>query len=155
MINRFSGRENAISYHSKVRNSLLVAIRQSSWIVETIRRRVLSSFALFGVSVRNFYTCSHIRIHTSLKVMPSAHRNLAAVEFTFIFNASFLCLFARCLSGVAPAKVIKFPVGICGEDKIPDRERKKIYEHPCHVRPAMSSQDNQYGRKTKNHCQQD
>ena len=65
-----------------------------------------------------------------LKLAPSLHRDLRAIEFALVLNPGFLGLLARCLASVAPGKVVELPEGVHGEDEIPDREREEVDEHP-------------------------
>jgi hypothetical protein len=70
---------------------------------------------------------------TLLKVTPPFHGDLATIELAFIFNASLLDFFTTRLAGITPTKIIKLPVCVCWQDKVPDGERDEVDQHPCHV----------------------
>ena len=90
---------------------------------------------------------------TSFKVVPSPHRDLAAVKFSLVFQARLLGLFARRLARVAPAEVIKLPVRVRREHEIPNGERKQVDEHPRDVGPSVGRHDDENGGQTQNEGQ--
>lgn len=57
-----------------------------------------------------------------LKLSPSFHGDLGAIEFTLVLDTSFLGLLARCLSSISPRKVVEFPECVGRKNEIPDRE---------------------------------
>jgi len=94
--------------HSSDIRELLICIRSSalpSWISCWLR---LPALVLIPQS------------SLLLKFAPSLHGNLAAVEFTLVFNASLLRLFSSRLTSVTPTEVVKFPVSVDWKDEVPD-----------------------------------
>jgi hypothetical protein len=87
---------------------------------------------------------------TLLEIAPPLHRDLTTVKLAFIFNACLFGLFSRCLPCITPAEIVELPVRVCREDKVPDRERDQVDEHPEDVGEAMSRQDDKDSWKTKN-----
>jgi hypothetical protein len=67
---------------------------------------------------------------TFLEIIPSLHSDLAAIEFSFVFNTSLLGLFSSGLSSVSPREVIELPVCIGRKHKIPNWQREQVYQHP-------------------------
>lgn len=49
---------------------------------------------------------------TLLEVAPSFHRDLATVKLSLVLDPSLLRLLSRRLPGIAPAEVVKLPVGV-------------------------------------------
>jgi hypothetical protein len=86
----------------------------------------------------------------SLKLSPSLHGNLAAVEFALIFDAGLFRLFIGRLSRVTPRKVVKLPERVHWKNKVPDRERQEVDKHPHDVGPRMRRNDDQHRGKTQN-----
>ncbi|POR38223.1 hypothetical protein TPAR_01575 [Tolypocladium paradoxum] len=54
----------------------------------------------------------------ALKLCPSLHGDLAAVEFALVLDAALLGLFPGRLTGLAPREVVKLPKGVSDEDKL-------------------------------------
>lgn len=86
--------------------------------------------------------------------MPPAHRNLAAVEFALVFETSLLSLLACRLASITPAEVVELPECVRRKNKIPDRQRQQVDEHPRDIRPAVSCDDDENGGKTENQGKQ-
>lgn len=68
-----------------------------------------------------------------LKLAPSLHGDLGAVEFTLVLNTSLLRLLTRSLSSISPREVVKFPECVGRKDKIPEWEREQVDQHPNDV----------------------
>lgn len=78
-----------------------------------------------------------------LKITPPLHRNLAAIKLTVLVMAAFaraLELAGR-LAGVAPGEVVEVPVGVDGEDEVPDGQGDEVDEHPGDVGDAVGGYD--------------
>jgi hypothetical protein len=87
--------------------------------------------------------------------MPPSHRDLATVKLSFVLKTPFLSFLASCLSSVSPTEVVKLPVCVGWQYKVPDWQRKKINEHPRYIRPSVSSEHNQDCRQTENKRKKD
>lgn len=59
-------------------------------------------------------------VQTFLKIAPSLHGDLAAIELSFVLNASPFDLLSCSLSGVAPAEIVKLPVCVDRKNEIPN-----------------------------------
>jgi len=86
---------------------------------------------------------------TSLKVVPSLHRDLATVKFTFVLQTRLLRLLSCRLPCIAPTEVVKLPVRVRREHEIPYGERKQVDKHPCDIRPSVSGDNDEYGRQSQ------
>ena len=65
-----------------------------------------------------------------LELGPALHGDLAAVELAHVLDTGLLRLLAGGLPRLAPREVVELPEGVGGQDKVPDRERKQVDEHP-------------------------
>lgn len=90
----------------------------------------------------------------TLKLGPSFHRNLAAVEFTLILDSSLLHLLVRGLSSITPREIVKLPERVGGQDKVPNREGDQVDQHPDDVRPRVSSDNDKDRGETENQSKQ-
>jgi hypothetical protein len=99
--------------------------------------------------------CTIIIGPTSFEVMPPSHRDLATVKLSFVLKTPFLSFLASCLSSVSPTEVVKLPVRVGWQYKVPDWQRKKINKHPRYIRPSVSSEHNQDCRQTENERKKD
>ena len=89
----------------------------------TIRCRVPLVSALLAPKVSDKHLQGKIVCLTRFKVVPSSHRDLAAVKLALILETRLLRGLARGLSCVAPTEVVKLPKRVRGKHEIPDGER--------------------------------
>ena len=92
-----------------------------------------------------------------LKLPPPLHRNPARVELPFIPMTPLISALDRSgrLPGVAPREVVEVPVGVGGEDEVPDGQRDEVDEHPGDVDDAVGGDDDEEARETEDECEED
>lgn len=92
-----------------------------------------------------------------LKVAPPLHGDLTAVEFAVALVAAFAraALLARRLPRVAPAEVVEVPVGVRGQDEVPDGEGEEVDEHPEDVGDAVGGDDDEGAGQAEDEGQKD
>lgn len=109
-----------------------------------------------GVAANDVFSRSPVSaLHTlvALEFGPSLHRNLAAVKLSLALVVAALALIAIRLAGFTPREVIKLPESIGWEDKVPDRERQEVDEHPDDIGPRVRRDNDENTGKTKNETQ--
>jgi hypothetical protein len=84
-----------------------------------------------GLSLPRFGFISHPSL--LLKFTPSLHGNLTTIKLALVLDACLLRLFPGRLPRIAPTEIIKLPVSVSWEDKVPNGKREQIDQHPDDV----------------------
>lgn len=85
-----------------------------------------------------------------LKIGPSLHGNLTAVELALSIVVTSLGLLTSRLASITPREVVELPISIGWQDEVPNWEGEEVDEHPCNIRDAMGGQNDENARETKN-----